>query len=703
MSTVPSPAVNSLFPYSKSTTALILSAIIGSFLTGCGGGGGGSDSAATPAPAPAPETVQLAIDSNNAVDAATSSLGYSELAFEFGEAALTVIDETSKQSTFPATTACDGGTQIDDFIDNDSNHVPSPGDVLKTTYNHCHDTSLNGTISGTITLTLTTPPTSAYTTKWSGKIEFSNFEIILDDEPSVLIGLSGGISFNSSADLVTSILDIATPASGFNISAQSNSRNITEKIIVNSGRKTLHYDQARYSFELNAIMQSQIMGGSANVQTTTPISGQLVTLPDTGALRISGNSNSSADFTSGVGTNSGQATLIVSTPSTTQTVGTLVQWTELSDGYVWSDPVNPNGNYYANMPPAYFSMLYTNIPTGSSVNTVPTANPEFKIQFNKPVDENDLPAMQFIEQNYVSTPNAIATDIEVHGALIVVRPHTQLNHATQYWLIANDPFKSLDTQSSYIPSYGITTPSTLSAQIGSTKQYGFPGDSVTLDSYASQSTIGALTYEWTQISGQPVILSGNTNSNTSFFVPSLPSGTNLLKFKLKVTAPNGEYETNTFEFAAYPSPQDVDLFYYVYDTGISGAPSTTKLITIPPFVRNPIFTSNGIGIAYQNAANTSYAWLLFAGVNYATLQVGQYTGATSPFNTNAPYLWVVTNASNCNTSMGAFNIMEISYKGDGSLNTFAADFIQPCNASPSTIRGAIRIHSAIPLPTTWPF
>lgn len=690
-----------LAPRLRSSTKLITIFVLLT-LQACGGGGGGGSTASPPDPAKA----QLTINSANAYEVASNGLSFHEMIFEFGDAALTTIDATAKQSSFPVSTACVGGTETDDFIDKDSSQTVSAGDVITSTYNHCHDATLGGTVSGTITLTLTTPPASTAPTKWSGKIEFSNFQIVLDNQPSVQAELLGTIFFNSYADIISSTLEVYTEASGFQVSAHSSSKSDTETIVVNSSRKVLQYDQARYSFQIDGTMQSQSLGGAVTIRNTTPVSGQLGSLPDTGGLIFTGSSNSSVSFSAGtMSGNSGAVTLVISPQVNGQTAPTWL-WTDLSDGYIWYDPLNPTINAVASNPPAAFSVLYTNIPSTSPVTAISTSKPEIRLQFNEVVNSANLPSVTFPALLYPGVGSTTG-DIEYHGALLIIRPHAELKHAMTYGFSVGSNFSDLNGSPAIFYHNGFSVPDTLSASITPTNRFGVSGSSISLDGSSSRSDIGAITYAWTQTSGSPVIIDNPTSQFASFTVPSMASAGDVLSFQLKIAAPDGESESSSIDIAAFSSLQTVDVFYYTSDKGDFVGQGESKLISAPPLTRTALSQpANVLNFYYYDSSMIdmhSY-YLLFAAPNQVPLQIGQYQSATGyPFNSTNPELGIDMNGNACGALTGAFNVLEISFNGDGSLNTLATDFIQHCAGYVPALRGSVRIHSTIPIPAISPF
>ncbi len=684
---------------------ILLNSILSTSLIGCGGGGGGGGDDSIPAPTPAavvvaaaPETVPASISDANAADFGSSALSHSELVFEFGDATVRLLNQFTPQATYPTVTTCVGGTETNDFIDKDANHRLSVGDIINTTYSHCHDASIGGVVSGTVTVTVTDPTLSLiYETQWSGTIVFSNVEIILDDEPTVLMGLAGTIRFNSNTNITTSVLEVATPPPGFQISAQTNAKTLTEKVIIDSARKTVSYDQARYSFELDGIIQSQILGGSATVRISKPITGPLQNYPDGGELRLIGSNNTAASYVTGTGTSTGQATLTTSPqPSGTPYVGTLIPWADLSSGYLWADPLNP-GSSYTMTPPAEFQFLYSNIPWTYPATTVTSANPTVRLQFSKAIDTTTLPRVTFTQQTNPGSGTVTDGDIEVRGALVLIKPRTQLKHGATYYLSPQSSFSDLDGAQLNISGWSFIVPNSLSARITASTQYGVPGTNVLLDGSQSTSTLSPITYRWQQLSGTPVTLSQTNVTAPSFTVPAL-STTSLLVFQLTVTAPNGEVETDTFTYTAYPHTAAIEVLYYSSDTGDVVGAGVTRYVVSPPATRQ---LWNWSSIDNQFSASTGDYGLQLGGPNAGQLSVGHYAPAKASASAGDSYLNLQIEGRSCYSGAGHFDVLELTRDVYSQITIFAADFVTYCNGSPKALRGSIRIHSAIPITTNY--
>lgn len=108
-------------------------------------------------------------------------------------------------------------------------------------------------------------------------------------------------------------------------------------------------------------------------------------------------------------------------------------------------------------------------------------------------------------------------------------------------------------------------------------------------------------------------------------------------------------------------------------------------------------SSNVVSINFNG---TSWWYLNFAAPKDQTLQPGHYEDASRyPFQSpTLPGLSVYGDGRGCNTSIGRFNILEISYSAEGEVDRFAADFEQHCEDAEPALFGSIRYNATVGFP-----
>ena len=109
----------------------------------------------------------------------------------------------------------------------------------------------------------------------------------------------------------------------------------------------------------------------------------------------------------------------------------------------------------------------------------------------------------------------------------------------------------------------------------------------------------------------------------------------------------------------------------------------------------------GVSISYTGN-NYSHWWYLdFAAPNGAPLTSGTYFGAIRfPFNSGVPGLSglsVSGDGRGCNTLTGSFNVLQVEYGPNNTVNAFDATFEQHCEGAPAALKGEIRYNASVPL------
>jgi len=118
---------------------------------------------------------------------------------------------------------------------------------------------------------------------------------------------------------------------------------------------------------------------------------------------------------------------------------------------------------------------------------------------------------------------------------------------------------------------------------------------------------------------------------------------------------------------------------------------------------------NGISFSISGGGQS---WTLdFSGPNGAQLAPGSYENAMRyPFESaGIPGLNFSGDGRGCNTLGGRFDVLEVVYNGNGTIQSFAADFVQHCEGVLPALFGQIRFNSTAPvytdavLPTAFAF
>jgi hypothetical protein len=156
-----------------------------------------------------------------------------------------------------------------------------------------------------------------------------------------------------------------------------------------------------------------------------------------------------------------------------------------------------------------------------------------------------------------------------------------------------------------------------------------------------------------------------------------------------------------------PTQAATEFFYTSSPQSWVGAGQTVSVTPISGFVFTPSRNyDNGVSFSINDSTtNPNFGaqrwWYLdFSAPHNAPLVVGTYQGATRwPFQaTTAPGLSFSGNGRGNNTLTGSFNVHEISYGADGTVLSFAVDFVQYDEGIQSWWNvGSIRFNSDVPI------
>ena len=159
----------------------------------------------------------------------------------------------------------------------------------------------------------------------------------------------------------------------------------------------------------------------------------------------------------------------------------------------------------------------------------------------------------------------------------------------------------------------------------------------------------------------------------------------------------------TFQ-ATTPFASGADILYFHSQPGdFIGQGQQRGLYNGTGYVIRPATPSGAIpGRNFQNGVSLTIlgggnSWTLdFAGPQQAPIAVGAYEVAVRyPFNNGlSPGINVSGEGRGCNTLKGRFDVFDVAYGADGSLQRFAADFVQHCEGGVAALFGQIRFNSS---------
>ncbi|MGI9234319.1 MAG: hypothetical protein ACR2RD_11860 [Woeseiaceae bacterium] len=639
---------------------------------------------------------------DNAQNASIVAMSLSEGMLQLAGLAHSAIIEASESDALQFSSSCPNGGLVDfDLTDVDQDLKPSPGDSLRVTYRDCEVVELNGTAAGDFVVDLTSPLVSpaAGEIVFAGSIDPTNLTIF--STPVANATVNDVLVFEVRKDRLTESIMIGGDAS---ITVDDGSTQITESLAGFEFRKDQSFETARYTLQAQGLIDSSLLGGTFEFDTTGSISGYLNTYPEQGRYELIGRDDSRVAIIPNFVISSSEVNIEVDANGN----GTFVAvnqpfWSELVEGFLWWYKEESPTRYQARTYNAndFFVILYTpGNEEEASVNT------EMRIQFSRPIDPAGVPAalnaqLQLQIPPYLS--ENVELDVEIVGAALLLTPREQLRHGFRvYYPIEFFNVEDEFQNTTAVFGSGFITADTLSSQPVASSPLGISGDTITLDGSASVALgDNIVAYSWTQLTGTPGLLGNSDQANADFVVPAL-SGAELVEVQLEVTNSAGEYDREIVEISAFESQQSVQVVSFTGDETDYISAGLNWILTSA----NGQFTvgrnfDNGVSLQHDRTQPSFTRWNLeFAAAGDAEIGVGAYENATRfPFQaTDENGLSLFGDGRGCNQLAGRFDVHEISYDVNGDVLTAAIDFEQTCDGSAGKAVGSVRLGSAVPIP-----
>ncbi|MGB5489994.1 MAG: hypothetical protein WBM76_04120, partial [Woeseiaceae bacterium] len=637
----------------------------------------------------------------NAPDSAAVAMAFNEGMLQLAGLAESALLEASGSVALQFSRTCNNGGLIDfDLTDLDGDTKPSPGDSLRITYRDCETVDLNAVAAGDLVVNLAQPTTApaAGETVFSGSIDPTSLTILAS--PSETVTINSSITFEVRKGRLT---ESAMVSGNTSLTISSSGVQVTESIQGFEFRKDTSFETARYTLNVQGLIDSELLGGTFEFDDSMSISGFLNTFPEEGRYELIGLNNTRVAVVPNFVTASSSANIEVDTGGN----GAFVQvsqpfWDELVEGFLW---------WYRDSSPSFYQVRTYNANDFYIVMHSPAFDQEarvttnFRIQFSRPFDPASIPGVltairQFDEPPY-SEP--VDLDVEIAGAALLLTPREQLRHDSRYYypsefFIAEDQFQ----KTTAVYSETFVTPDTLSAAPVASTQLAIGGAIVDLDGSASIAVNNTIvSYLWTQLTGTTGQFTNADQMNSNFTVPAIV-GAELIKLQLEVTNSDGEYDREIVQISAFESEQEVRVISFTGDDTDYISQGLDWLLTS---ANGDFFTSrnydNGVGFGHDRTDPSFDRWNLeFAAPGNAQIEIGAYDNATRwPFQAATdPGLSLSGNGRGCNTVAGRFDVLEINYDTNGDVLSAAIDFEQFCEGGSSRAYGSVRVGSSIPIP-----
>ena len=225
-----------------------------------------------------------------------------------------------------------------------------------------------------------------------------------------------------------------------------------------------------------------------------------------------------------------------------------------------------------------------------------------------------------------------------------------------------------------------------------------PGLLTTLDGSNSYDVDGRIvSYSWRQVAGPAVSLTSTITARTQFVAPAVPPGGASVEFELTVTDDSALTGTDRIAVLVH-HPLDARTRLYVNSQPaeiVFGGGEKLYTENDGFYTAGPIngLATDEVAVRFQGDDFNWLAW--FGAPRPAVLAPGLYADAqrTAFRDPGRPGVDVST-ATGCNFVTGRFRILELVYGANGSVDRFAADFVQRCENAAGPLFGSVRFNSA---------
>jgi hypothetical protein len=516
----------------------------------------------------------------------------------------------------------------------------------------------------------------------------------------------------SAADMLYSI-QATVSSSPLTFSYQDGGWFPTDTVLVSNASvsKVIDYTVPRYSVQIAANYQSQVLQGQFSIGTPTALSGHLGVYPDVGMEQFTAGPSVLRYAAQNVTNNESVVASLDQTGSGSFTDYPGLFWEQGINGFAWWEPrgysvVQLNGRpSYSTAQLAQWGgmqLMFTEPRTADPINgilsTAWDVNTPVKLFFSAPVDPS-TDALTFNTASYLIAGQAsIPAVVTANGPVLTLTPQSQLQHGELYQLQSTGRIASTSPNSgagAYI-SLEVTTLNNLQAGAAPSPGVAAPGQTVQLTStgsFSSNSTVAG--YAWAQTSGTPVTLSGSNSSTASFVVPaSAPAGSSL-QFMLTVTDANGETDSVPVTVFVLTNRQLPFVYFHARQVAAVGQEAEDATLESPLSGSVSTEFDTTYNIFQFNFSGSSPFDQMQIGPSSMPIVPGSYS-SSSVANPN----WFNESHLFCGTDYTwTLVIHEAAAASDGTAQIFSADFTYQClNGSAPPYSGSVRVNSAWPLP-----
>ncbi|STR26899.1 Uncharacterised protein [Janthinobacterium lividum] len=654
--------------------------LLASLLSACGGGGG-SDTATPPVTPPvtppaSSANTPLLLNAINADSAPTLALAYGATPLAVAQM---VVDWSARVSTSgTASRTCgNGGSQSAAFIDADGNGRVSAGDKLSVTYANCRVKELDGVLDGTMNIAFTAPLAQQQLT---GIISF--MPGFGDRTETPRQDIQGSVRFDYTNGALSRLLHVYSDTKPFIMAFSDATTTKNDTVTGLDVQHELRLDTARTATSIRFHLASNLLGGSLDVATRTPLSSWFDSYADAGELVLSGANNSKASLRVKADNHNQFDSLLGDTVIRAQD--------GLDVGLLWSSgnwfPGNKaNLDYYEINPVLATDFKLLVSPDVSAM--APSGSLSWA--YSRPLDTTSVTDALF--QGQSADAGTIEAKISYNGAIVTVTPLSQLKAGAIYDVRLNAKTNALvrDTAGNtlFTPRVNVNVAQSIRAAIGTGGMAPLllgPAATLTLDAGASSANGAPVSStRWRQVSG-PTLTMDNPNAARVTLSSATPSR-GIAVMALDATNAAGETDSRQISIDVLSDLSQALAYSSRTGNGEFEIDSTART----EFAPNTLYLANTNALQFLSPTRINVFLLAIPGLTWQSGLTFTYGAG----NTSGAQGTAKVGCSGVNT--GTVRVLDFALDGDGKLARAAIDYDDNCSGI--VTQASIRYRSDMPV------
>ncbi|MDH3612653.1 MAG: Ig-like domain-containing protein [Gammaproteobacteria bacterium] len=675
------------------------------FVVACGGGnsssnGGGNPVTQTPPPS-------LSITQGNARVIAETAIGSGEAILMMAHEAVFALQKVDDTALYTHPNNCLLGWAEYELTDADLDNRLSAGDSVRASFQSCETTASSGTLLGEITITMVTVDAAS-------RADDVHYVADVDLDAVSVLSLNGSTITGSGEfrlEYIRGIYESSLTATGdpgiaatVNASTSASWRNLN--II-----KQESYEDAQYEVLLSGSISSNRFNGTATVATLQPFGSFFNTFPTSGELQISGQDVSKLNVVPDMSIAADAVAFNVDENGDGSYVKLQdsVDWGYFTWGYLWWYELYSPHEYRISAFDINDFVLMNERPysLGNFGGEWVGVNPTIRLQMSRRIDASSVPATIQLDPQYNDWPfeeTPVDLDIEVRGAMLILRPTEQLRYGAGYSFPLEDFYIADEIgNEDYISHFytsGVAIRNELNSVASPAETFGMTSEAISLtgeDSFAIDGP--GLEYQWSQIAGPSAMLVGATSRDAIVTLPAA-AGASLVRIQLQVTNAAGEIDLSKADITLFPAAADIDLAVLRV---IDGNDELVEWLFTSANGEQVIreFDSHRIFVDHNSSKRfgDDMTWN-FRTPDGTPFAAGSYENITSTSMFEGVAAMSMWGAGYCGLQVGRFDVLEATYDPDGKLTSAAIDFEWQCEDSwfNRQLYGHVRLASDIPIP-----